>query len=204
MFKWVAFLMVVLAGASGCAVASPIRYGPLLIGSDAPIGDGAIVADGVFQADLPGLHVYQTGDYQSSTIETFTFDIDPGFEITRISLPLYTDNTDEMPPFAYTYRQALTLCSGADVCQSGQYSETYEEGLTVPPFGPLAIAGAGTGIYQLDVHTINQQLSNPDLDEVTIDFAPVAPVPEPGTFALLGTGVAGVAGMLRRRWLPRS
>lgn len=61
-------------------------------------------------------------------------------------------------------------------------------------------ARGGAGFDELRYSDTFTSFAAPALDEVRAQFtAPTSTVPEPGTYALLGAGLVGVAGMTRRR-----
>ena len=64
-------------------------------------------------------------------------------------------------------------------------------------------AGASSGIWSGDPHQPTFNIGNfPSSDEIgdTVDVAAGAsPIPEPSSIVLLGTGVLGIAGLMRRR-----
>lgn len=49
------------------------------------------------------------------------------------------------------------------------------------------------------VITITGATDDPNIDNIVVNAAPVATTPEPSTIGLLGTGLLGFAGLLRRR-----
>ncbi len=82
-------------------------------------------------------------------------------------------------------------------------ADGYNHAYTTPYTGSLAGLPAGlTGIF---VGMEDLKFSGSDLDYnddtfVFTNLAPTAPTPEPSTFALLGTGLIGAAGALRRKF----
>jgi hypothetical protein len=95
----------------------------------------------------------------------------------------------------------------ADV--DGTYSRFGYDDATINFGGPQTINYLG-GSFQLwvqDVSLSNGYFNNPDVDPIeakiyglqTISGGPAAVVPEPSTYILLGTGIAALAGIARRR-----
>jgi len=73
------------------------------------------------------------------------------------------------------------------------------DGLTSDGAGNLYIAGDTYGIYRynLATHTLVQDTSALGIDDLAPDSG-LGSTPEPGTLTLLGTGIAGLAGLFRR------
>ena len=77
-------------------------------------------------------------------------------------------------------------------------------GFSVPPLFALIRPGTTSMVLMIETNAINFQLGKAsviDGSATTVDAfgpAPAKPVPEPGSLALLGSGLAALAGMLRR------
>jgi len=82
---------------------------------------------------------------------------------------------------AYTYGCDSTLGTACSVSTNGLYTYT---------FSPGSLTIGFINIFSGDTYVFQSPLSSPA-------------VPEPSTFALLGTGMLGVAGSLRRRLTSR-
>jgi hypothetical protein len=79
-----------------------------------------------------------------------------------------------------------------------------EEASTAPAFSeaPPAYGGGGPIFAPPFSSPVNNKPGTPPLDGPPPPVSPpaIAPVPEPGSFALMLTGFAGAAGVVRRRW----
>jgi hypothetical protein len=67
----------------------------------------------------------------------------------------------------------------------------------------VTVNGSGITDLQLNNGQTNNQSWYFQMGELTFTPEEVAPTPEPSSFLLLGSGVLGMAGMLRRKFLAR-
>lgn len=122
-----------------------------------------------------------------SNVYTDDFEIDPvdyavnGVAQTPGFVAFYDSNQGGGLVLADSTETVLFGTSGDPVYTNSLSNPTFLLG-TFPELG-----GAGSGLLTTDDVTL------------TISDSPIAATPEPGTLALLGTGAAGLLGILRRR-----
>jgi hypothetical protein len=122
---------------------------------------------------------------------------------------------DSNPNVLYTHSQSATVSFGQDVTFLGSYvaavnvnQQIYWEGLSggVVKYSSSPVLGGFTGFESLNWSGVDQvkyvTIGDPDysvIDDFTYSTDTSAPVPEPGTMALLGLGMAGLAVYGKRR-----
>ncbi|MCU1319084.1 MAG: hypothetical protein JWP98_602 [Edaphobacter sp.] len=203
------FALVTLVAASILAHADTITYGPVTFGSNAPFGsDGYVSQYSLLPMYAPGIRlndpVKGTDDSFTQTI-AFYFDLAPGWRITNMRFTDLTDwspipyNLDDSSQYAYEYEQKITLCSASGTCSSASTSE-HMGSFPLPPISLDAQAGSNVGIYQVAGYSHNAQVATkPAESNLNIFLVPIASIPEPETFVLLGTGILGLAGVFMRK-----
>ena len=210
--------MLVVLGAAACFVpaaaeASTVTYGPLTFGSNEPLGSGNFVPLGgsnyVVELDHGApVSVSAIGTTcLSNQTTTFSFDLASGWAIAGMSLGGTVDYSyPGSAPFSawgYQFGQQVTLCSTDDVCSTTQ--KILEVGGADNPGVSLgATAGAGSSVYQEIEYADNADIFSDALPSLNIYLTQVSPTPEPSTFAMLGTGLLGFAGVVGWRRMGRA
>jgi hypothetical protein len=197
------------------AMASSFTDYPLNFGSAFPFehGDGpcasfispSVCVEALIGGQISG-NAIGTSPISISQTTAFTFDISPDWFISNLHLLGGTldygvagENGPNPTPFSdwgYEFASKLTLCSSDGVCYSSTSAPVKQGGTTFPTVSFTAQAGPGTGVYETFLYLDNVQVGSDSQPQVNIFLSPV---PEPGTFALVFTGVAGLFGAARRR-----
>jgi hypothetical protein len=141
----------------------------------------------------PGTSV--SGDYAHPAMQVFhTFNVGgPGF----LNLTVWADDTagvfldDVLLPSTFSHPNfSQNVCADGPIgCQPGEGGA----------FNDIAF-GAGTHTLRFDVYQLSSNTSQPanPFGLLYTGTAETAPVPEPGTYALLGIGLIGFAAVRRR------
>jgi hypothetical protein len=134
--------------------------------------------------------------------------------------PAGTDSCTVTPGLGFIQFAAESLCNNGHLIFSGEYTApggSSEFGIWAgsdpdPVTSLLALGEIGTGImssngnaYFLNVISFdpNCPAGPSGCAEIAIDLD-TRPTPEPASIALLGTGLAGLVGIMRRRFYPAS
>jgi len=129
-----------------------------------------------------------------TTVDTITFStsvVNPVLAIWSLGQPSINAN------FTFTANEPFTIESGGPSAEFGGSS------IFVCAGNPLAVCGAeGNGTVQFNGTFSSISWTNPVFENYygfTVGAAGISTTPEPGTLLLLGTGILGLAGAVRRK-----
>lgn len=121
-----------------------------------------------------------------------------GFQAATLEGTLNVPGTETIGFSIGADDMTFAFLDGVKVCDLGGVHAS-AAGTCVTPFQ----IGAGAHLLQVffvDINTVQSGLTfNVTTQDVTVTPPPVASVPEPTTFALMGLGLAGIGARLRRR-----
>jgi PEP-CTERM motif len=133
--------------------------------------------------------IFQFGAVGSpASKEPFTF-TGPGI-VTIVDAGLDTDQ--------FTVSDGATVLGNTSTpANNGDGCGAYDSCIADPNFS-IGVFALGAGSHSIDITTLLSPLGS-GLAFINLDPAAASPVPEPSSFALLGTGVLGFAGVVRRK-----